>query len=174
MTESNLSLDSSAPTVLTEPRPDVLETTQLGTYIEWLHQNRGLRFSSSRALWQWSVDDLEGFWSSIWDFAGIRPHRPYDTVLGNRTMPGAQWSPGALLNYAAHSLGMPADAGRIAVIAHSQTREPVTMTFGDRNQQVTRARAALQRLGVKRGDRVVAYLPKRAIRLRSCCQHFSS
>jgi len=125
MTEPGLSLDSLAPAVLTEPPADVLKTTQLGRYVDWLRNNRGLQFSDWRSLWQWSVEDLEGFWSSIWEFAGIRARRAYGIVLGKRQMPGAEWFPGALLNYAEHSLGLLEDAGRVAIIAHSQTRAPV-------------------------------------------------
>jgi acetoacetyl-CoA synthetase len=74
-------------------------------------------------------------------------------------MPGAQWFPGALLNYAEHMVGADEDAGRNAVVARSQTRDPVELTFGELREQVARARAGLVRLGVRRGDRVVAYLP---------------
>ena len=71
-------------------------------------------------------------------------------------MPGAEWFPGATLNYAEHML--PAlDA--VAVVARSNTREPLELTFAELGEQVARARAGLQRLGVQRGDRVVAYLP---------------
>ena len=74
-------------------------------------------------------------------------------------MPGARWFPGAKLNYAEHMLGGDGDADRIAVVARSQTRPPVELTFGELREQVARARAGLQRLGVGPGDRVAAYLP---------------
>ena len=45
------------------------------------------------------------------------------------------------------------------VIAHSQTRAPVTLTAAELREQVRRARAGLRRLGVGRGDRVAAYAP---------------
>ena len=48
---------------------------------------------------------------------------------------------------------------RLAVLAHSQTRAPMELSFGELREQVARARAGLQRLGVGPGDRVVAYLP---------------
>jgi acetoacetyl-CoA synthetase len=47
----------------------------------------------------------------------------------------------------------------VAVVARSNTRAPIELTFGELRDQVARARAGLQRLGVGRGDRVVAYLP---------------
>lgn len=150
---------AEGPPLLTTPPDDVLDTTQLGRYVGWLREHRGLEIADWRTLWRWSVDDPEGFWSSIWEFGGIRAHRGYDRVLGSRSMPGAEWFPGALLNYAEHALGLPEDADSVAVVAHSQTRPPVELTFGELADQVARARAVLRSLGVGRGDRVVAYLP---------------
>ena len=74
-------------------------------------------------------------------------------------MPGATWFPGARLNFAEHLIGDDEDADEVAVVAHSQTRDPVELTFAELREQVARARAGLVRLGVGPGDRVVAYLP---------------
>jgi acetoacetyl-CoA synthetase len=145
--------------VLWSPRADWPHTTEIGRYMNWLRDSRGRDFGSYEALWRWSVDDLEGFWASIWDFYPIRAHAPYDRVLGRRAMPGAEWFPGARLNYAEHLLGTDADTDRIAVVALSQTRPPVELSFGELRDRVARARAGLQRLGVGPGDRVVGYLP---------------
>ena len=84
---------------------------------------------------------------------------PHERVLGSAAMPGAEWFPGARLNYAEHMLGRDEDLGAVAVVAHSQTRAPFELTFSDLRDQVARARAGLERLGVGSGDRVVAYLP---------------
>jgi acetoacetyl-CoA synthetase len=80
-------------------------------------------------------------------------------VLGSREMPGAEWFPGARLNYAEHMLGEAGDGGAVAVLARSQTRGPLELTFADLREQVTAARTGLQGLGVGPGDRVVGYLP---------------
>jgi acetoacetyl-CoA synthetase len=74
-------------------------------------------------------------------------------------MPGAKWFPGARLNFAAHMLGRDDDLDAVAVLARSQSRDPFDLTFGELRDEVARARAGLQRLGVGSGDRVVAYLP---------------
>ena len=145
--------------VLWTPPTDVAERSELGSYLSWLRRERGLDFPGYDELWQWSVTDLEGFWASLWDYFGIRASVPYERVLGSRAMPGAEWFPGARLNYAEHMLGRDGDAGEIAVLAYSQTRDPLELTFGDLRAQVARARAGLRRLGVRPGDRVVAYLP---------------
>ncbi|MEU5263244.1 acetoacetate--CoA ligase [Amycolatopsis sp. NPDC021455] len=143
--------------ILRPVAPDVRETTEIGRYLKWLGE-RGHEFDDYAGLHRWSVTDLDGFWSSIKDFFGVRCHTPATAVVPDRRMPGTEWFPGATLNYAEHALGHGADDD-IAVIAYSQTRDRTELTWGELRDQVARARAGLARLGVGRGDRVVAYLP---------------
>jgi acetoacetyl-CoA synthetase len=128
--------------------------------MEWLARERGLSFGSYQDLWRWSVADLDAFWSSIWDFFGVRSSRRYESVLARDTMPGASWFPGAELNYAEHALARRDD--HPALIARSETRgldQTTTVTYAELARQVATIRAGLIKLGVKRGDRVVAYMP---------------
>jgi acetoacetyl-CoA synthetase len=146
--------------VLWTPPADVRETTELGRFLDFVRDERGHDFGGYDDLWRWSVDDLEGFWGAVWDFFDIRPHTPYERVLAKRDMPGAEWFPGATLNYAEHLLrNADADPAASAVVARSQTRGPIELSFGELRDQVARARAGLKALGVGPGDRVVAYLP---------------
>jgi acetoacetyl-CoA synthetase len=107
-------------------------------------------------LRRWSVEDLEGFWAAIWEFFDVGAG--YDSVLGDRTMPGAEWFPGAEINYAAHIFRDKDDAAP-AIVARSELRDLSELTWGELREQVERAATGLRRLGVQRGDRVVAYLP---------------
>ncbi|MET7928717.1 acetoacetate--CoA ligase [Streptomyces sp. NPDC005349] len=145
--------------VLWSPAADVLEHTRVGEFLAWVARERGLHMTTHDELWQWSVSDLEGFWSAVWEFFGVRTHAPYETVLTSCEMPSTRWFPGARLNYVEHALGTAEDTGRVAVLGRSQTRADVELTFGELRDQVARARAALVRLGVRRGDRVAGYLP---------------
>jgi acetoacetyl-CoA synthetase len=146
--------------VLWTPPADVRETTELGRFLNWLRDERGLDFDGYDDLWRWSVDDLEGFWGAVWHFFDVRPSVPYERVLARSEMPGANWFPGAKLNYAEHLLrNAEIEPEAPAVVARSQTRAPIELTFGELREQVARARAGLQALGVGPGDRVVAYLP---------------
>jgi acetoacetyl-CoA synthetase len=133
--------------------------SHLARYLEWLRAERGHGFHGYEELFRWSVSDLEGFWSSIWEFFEIQSDTPHERVLASREMPGAEWFPGARLNFAEHMVGREEDAGSVAIVARSQSRGPLELTFGDLREQVARARAGLERLGVGPGDRVVAYLP---------------
>jgi acetoacetyl-CoA synthetase len=147
------------PGVLWTPPPDVWETTEIGRYVTWLERERGLSFATYDELQRWSADDLSGFWSSIWDFSGVKAHARYSSVVASEDMPGAIWFPGARLNFAEHLIGDDADSGQVAVVAYSQTRERMELSFADLREGISRARAGLLRLGVKPGDRVVAYMP---------------
>jgi acetoacetyl-CoA synthetase len=145
--------------VLWTPPPDARRRSEIGRYLDWLKAERGLDFPGYEQLHRWSVTDLEGFWGSIWDFFQIRSDTPYRQVLGSDRMPGAEWFPGVRLNYAEHMVGRDEDLDSVAVVARSQSREPLELTFGELRAQVARARAGLRRLGIGPGDRVAAYLP---------------
>jgi acetoacetyl-CoA synthetase len=146
--------------LLRAPTDDVRDTTEIGRYVTWLAQRRGLDFPDYTQLHRWSVEDLTAFWASIAEFFDVRWHTPPERVLGSAAMPGAEWFPGATLNYAEHALrGAGVVPDDVAIVAHSQTREPLWLTWSELRDQVGRARTGLARLGVGPGDRVVAYLP---------------
>ena len=128
-------------------------------YMRRLEAERGLEFADDyEALWRWSVENIEDFWASIWEFFEVRASRRFDEVLAERTMPGAHWFPGAELNYAENLLAGKPDE-RVAILHASELRELDQLTWGELREQVARAAAGLRSLGVGRGDRVVAYLP---------------
>jgi acetoacetyl-CoA synthetase len=146
--------------LLRAPAPDVRDNSEIGRFLGWLERQRGMRFDDYPDLHRWSVDDLAAFWSAVWEFFGVRAHAAPTAVLGRRQMPGAQWFPGATLNYAEHALrGAGVAPDDVAVVAYSQTRDPMRLTWAELRDQVARARSGLVRLGVGRGDRVAAYLP---------------
>ena len=142
------------------PSEDAIDRANITRYLEWLARHRGLTFARYQDLWRWSVTDLDAFWASIWQFFGVRASQPYERVLARDTMPGASWFPGAQLSYAEHALARRDD--HPALIARSETRgleNTATVTYAELARQVAAVRGGLVRLGVTRGDRVVAYLP---------------
>jgi acetoacetyl-CoA synthetase len=139
------------------PTPDSIAESNIGRFNSWLG-GRGIGpFDSYAELWQWSVTDIAGFWNAIADYFEITTTAPYTSIIDEPTMPGARWLVDARLNYAEHILRLRIEG--TAIIAHSQTRRPSSLSWADLAHQVGRARAGLQRLGVGRGDRVAAYLP---------------
>ena len=143
--------------VLWTPPADIRERSQIGHYLDWLERERGLRFDGYHDLWRWSVDDLPAFWGSVWDHFELGDPVAEDRVLTERSMPGARWFPDVELSYPERALAGPGHG--VAVVSLSQSRDPVQLTLDELRDQVARARTGLLRLGVGRGDRVVAYLP---------------
>ncbi|CAN5669747.1 acetoacetate--CoA ligase [soil metagenome] len=151
---------SVAPEVLWTPPPDARERSRMGGWLAWLERERGLSFDGYEDAWRWSVEDLGGFWSSIWEHFEVRSETPYEVPLAERAMPGARWFPGARINYAEHALRLSGRAGTdVVVVAASQTRPTSELTADELRDRVARTRAGLERLGVRPGDRVVGYLP---------------
>ncbi len=144
--------------LLWSPSPQQIAQSGLAHYMDWLAAQRGLGFDGYQSLWQWSVTDLDGFWRSIWDYFGIEADGDPARVLGERGMPGAQWFPDTHLNYAEHVFRN-AGSGWPALIARCESAEPVELTWRQLRRDVGALAATLRRLGIGRGDRVVAYLP---------------
>jgi acetoacetyl-CoA synthetase len=136
--------------ILWEPPEELLTGSKLARYM----RDRGC--SSYDELWRWSVDDLDGFWGSIWDLYEVGP--PVERVLASAEMPAAEWFPGTHLNYAEH-LFRAARPGQTAVVHASESSPLAELTWDELADSVARCAAGLRRLGVGRGDRVVAYMP---------------
>jgi acetoacetyl-CoA synthetase len=146
------------PKLLWEPSPERVERAAITRFSRWLDEHRGLRFDSYDELWQWSVDDLDGFWSAICEFFDVQFSAPGEAVLGRREMPGAEWFPGARLNYAEHAFRGKAD-DEVALLHASELRPLSQWTWGELRSQTAAIAAGLRAQGVGPGDRVVAYMP---------------
>jgi acetoacetyl-CoA synthetase len=132
--------------------------SQVLRFMRWLEEHRGLRLDSYDALWRWSITDLEGFWHSIWDYFGVAASVPFDRVLGRRSMPGAEWFPGARLNYAGHILARERPEAT-ALISVREGEAPRRMSWATLGLQVRILATQMRRMGVVPGDRVAAVLP---------------
>jgi acetoacetyl-CoA synthetase len=145
------------PELLWTPSDERIERSCLTRYERWLAETRGLTFDDYQALWHWSVDEPEEFWTTIVEFFEV-PLEGRDRVLGDASMPGAEWFPGARCNYA-HSAFAGKDDGDVAIRHASELRELGIWTWGELRTQVAAIAAGLRALGVGDGDRVVAYMP---------------
>jgi acetoacetyl-CoA synthetase len=131
-------------------------------YLAWLKEHRGLSFKDYESLWRWSIAEIEVFYETIWQFGGVIAHAPYRQILDKRAMPGAKWFEGSTLNYAEHALRFAKQSGaatKPAIVFQSELVERAEVSWGELNAKVGALAATLKRLGVAKGDRVVAYLP---------------
>jgi len=140
-----------------QPSPARCSDATLTRYLRWLDSFGIASPSNYDELWDWSVVDLAAFWDSIARFFDVHLHSPYSQVLSHDEMPGAQWFPGASLNYAEQALRH--DLATPAVLAYSEAGEPVELSWDQLRGQVGALARWLTEHGVHAGDRVVGYLP---------------
>ncbi|MCC5915163.1 MAG: acetoacetate--CoA ligase [Balneolaceae bacterium] len=144
--------------ILWTPLDEFIENSNLKKYERWLEKQYGLKFSSYMELWEWSVQNTEQFWESLWDYFEIIHHSPYNKVLSSYDMPGARWFEGATLNYAEHIFRMKSD-DRPALQFRSESGRNETVSWHELEQKVSAVRSFLVKEGIGKGDRVAAYIP---------------
>ncbi|QKW26544.1 acetoacetate--CoA ligase [Streptomyces seoulensis] len=149
------------PQPLWQPDPQRITDAQITAFQAWAAAHHGAPAEGGYpALHRWSVEQLDTFWKAVTEWFDVRFSTPYARVLGDRSMPGAQWFPGATLNYAEHALRA-ADArpDEPALLHVDETHEPRPVTWAELRRQVGSLAAELRALGVRPGDRVSGYLP---------------
>ncbi|WP_326794544.1 acetoacetate--CoA ligase [Streptomyces sp. NBC_01808] len=160
---------SEPPAALWRPGPERVEKAQLTRFHRWAAEHHGAPAPVSgdpeanyAALHRWSVapdGGLERFWRAAAEWFDVRFSSPYETVLADAAMPGAQWFPGARLNYAEHALRDAGAAAGPALLHVAEGAEPQPVSRAELRAQAGSLAAELRRLGVRPGDRVGAYLP---------------
>ncbi|MFN8355678.1 MAG: acetoacetate--CoA ligase [Spirosomataceae bacterium] len=146
-----------SPKILWQPTDSTIQHSNLNAYQQWLAEQYDLHFDSYDALWQWSVTYVDDFWASLLEYFNVQLHSPYQQV-SQGVMPRVRWFEGATLNYAEYVFSQYTDQ-RPALLFQSE-RQPLTAISWQQLQQHTASLAYyLRRIGVKKGDRVVGYLP---------------
>ncbi|MBY0095812.1 acetoacetate--CoA ligase [Mesobacillus maritimus] len=144
--------------VMWEPSQKFIENTTLTRYMNWLKETKGLTFEGYQDLWKWSVDELEDFWETIWEFGAVKATRKYDNVLTDSQMPGAKWFEGARLNFAENLLAK--DQGdKTALYFRSEKIRERIISWNELKESVASVAHSLRQLGVKPGDRVASFMP---------------
>ena len=146
--------------ILWSPSENRSKNTMLAKYKSWLSSEHSLCFDNYQELWEWSVDDIEFFWETIWDFFDVKASKLYSKVLAKKEMPGTVWFPGSELNYVDQLLRQKEITPyKIAVVSQSETFGRVELTWTELYQQVASVADQFRKVGLERGDRVVAILP---------------
>ncbi len=142
--------------LLWSPSSERIEKSNLKKYFSFLEKEYHLKFKTYDDLYRWSVSEIPHFWESIWKFCGVIS-TPYQEIMGVPAMPGTKWFRGAALNYSENLLRYRDD--HLALIAVGENRKPIELSYRDLYLKVARCAKALKESGVKKGDRVAAFLP---------------
>lgn len=143
---------------LWSPSPEARAATNIARFMEQVEDDWAVDVSSDAALYDFSIREPEKFWTSLKDFACLSAETWGNTVLDNPTaMPGAQFFPGAKLNYAENLLQRRDDAD--ALVFWGEDRVKRRLSFADLYDRVAQTAQALTALGVKPGERIAGYMP---------------
>ena len=105
--------------------------------------------------------DYEGFWARI-ARETLSWHKPFTTVLDESNPPFYKWFEDGELNASYNCLDRHVEAGngaKNAIIFEADDGTVTRVTYQDLLQRVCRFANALKKRGIKKGDRVVIYLP---------------
>ena len=144
--------------LLWKPSEQRIKGSNMYRFMQGVNQNYGTDFNDYEALYQWSVEHLEAFWTEMWRFAEIRPQAGSARVIDNPAiMPGAHWFPDSRLNFAENLLRCRDD--KTALIFRGEDTVRRTLTYKELYAATAKVAAALRAAGVVPGDRVVGFMP---------------
>ena len=144
--------------LLWEPSEEHKKQANMTRFISFVNDKYALKIDSYDELYDWSIKKIPDFWAAMWEFAPIKASLGYDEVIDNLAkFPGAKWFGGARLNFAENLLRYRND--HTAFIFKGETQKSASMSYAELYNSVARLAKSLRKIGVKPGDRVVAYMP---------------
>ena len=144
-------------TILWQPDPKALEKGNFHAFLKEAEKAAGKPIGDFTALHAWSVSDLEGFWSLVWDFCGVIGEKGAAATSPEMPMPGARFFPEARLNFAENLLRR--KGGDDAIVFRGEDKLSVRLSWDELHAEVSRMQQFLKDAGVGKGDRVAAMLP---------------
>jgi len=144
--------------ILWRPSAEQIANTPVEHFRAFVNERFDLSLQDYPQLHSWSVESTADFWSSVWDFNGIVCEHKGDAILNNAgAMPGANWFPGAKLNYAANLLRRNDDGD--AIVFKSENGDQFSLSHAQLRSQVASLSRALRAHGIVAGDRVAGFVP---------------
>ena len=137
-------------------------SSEMHKYMNYVNRRFFQSFHTYKELYDWSVNNIEEFWGSLWDYFEIIHSEPYTAVCDDlKKFPGCQWFVGAKMNYAENMLRWCKQDGD-AIIFRSE--RGVRHAFARREiySQVIRLATAFREDGIRPGDVIAGYLPNLA------------
>jgi len=139
------------------PSQASIDAANMTRFIAQVNQRHDLSINDYHALYQWSIDQKETFWSELWDFCEVIGDKGERILIDGEDIEKAQWFPDATLNFAENLLRTKND--EIAIYFRAEDQAEYSLTYRELYDQVASVADWLKSNGLKPGDRVAAYLP---------------
>ena len=143
--------------LLWSPDQKLIDEANITHFMREVNQRFNQSFDDYQSLYQWSIDDKENFWSTLWDYAGVIGNKGERILLDGEDIENAVWFPDATLNFAENLLRKNTD--EIAIYFRAEDQVDYQLTYRELYEQVASVADWLKSNGLKPGDRVAAYLP---------------
>ncbi|MBT8234010.1 MAG: acetoacetate--CoA ligase [Bacteroidia bacterium] len=145
------------PKKLWSPSEAFINDSNLTSYLNWLKDNKQLEFNNYQDLWLWSINSVSDFWESIYQYFDIIDHSNYDEVCSSDPMPFTKWFQGTTLNYAEHIFRHKSDDQNAIIFQNENSFNRIE--WDELEKRVKQIQGYLIEKGIKKGDRIAAYLP---------------
>ena len=144
--------------LLWKPTPKRVENTSLFKFIKHVNTKHKEKIDSFENLHKWSVENRNYFWNEVWNFynvIGEKGDHPY--LEPENSLPGTKFFPNGKLNYAENMLKK--NDNDIAITFWSEDKIKKKLSWYQLKNQVAAVANYFKKKGIKKGDRVAAYLP---------------
>lgn len=145
-------------TLLYKADESLIQNSEIRRYQKWLSEKYEKHFDSYQDLWEWSTTEITEFWKSIWEFGEIVHSKSYDSILSGDKMPFFKWFENAHLNYV-DQVFRHKDVQGPAIIYKTENKETQSLSWNQLYEDVATLANYMKKIGIKKGDRVVAYSP---------------
>ena len=140
-----------------QPNWEQITGSQMVQFMAFINSRYELAIEDYSQLYQWSIDQVEDFWSSFWDFSQIIYHSPYHSVVDDiNKMPGAKWFEGTTLNFAENLLRY--RDTKIAIQFYGEDGRQFSLTYKELYNQVSRLSQSMREMGIVKNDRVIGFM----------------
>lgn len=155
-----------------QPGPELIANSNLSEYVRWLKSSAYIDKAPEdyENLWRWTVDNPRIFWKSIAVYYGLVEDWETDKVMSGDEMPGTRWFEGLEINYA-EQLIRRGEGEQPAIVHMSEKRPMDELNWPELKQRIADTQQYLIQIGLKKGDRVVAYvanIPEATISFMAC------
>jgi len=139
------------------PDPARIEQARISGFIRAAARSSGRTMNGYDDLYRWSIEDRAGFWSLLWEQAGVIGERGEVVLENGDDIEHSVWFPQARLNFAENLLRHRGD--RRALHFRAENRAEQSLSFDELYRQVAAVSAWMRAQGLQPGDRVAACLP---------------
>jgi acetoacetyl-CoA synthetase len=138
------------------PEAQRINDSNLSEFVNFIDLEEVKNF---KKIWEWSVSNPEIFWSKFWDYSKIIGDKGSKIISKDKIFNKTKFFPSSKLNYSENILKKKNNDIAINFLSESGFEENISWSL--LYKKVCQFSSYLKSLGLKKGDRVAAYVPNK-------------